>query len=342
VLPLGRDSGRVGVVGPYAEARHVLGGWSCLGEDADALPLAAALAERIGAERVQAATGCDVEGDRLDLGEVAAVVGASDVVVLAVGEHHDMSGEAGARAAIGLPGRQRELCEAVLASGKPCVALLFNGRPMDISFLAERAPAILEAWFPGAEGTQAAADLLFGDAEPRGRLCMSIPRAVGQLPLYYNRFRTGRPRVGNSEDYFKHGYQDLSVEPLYPFGHGLSYTTFAYDGFALDRASIGSGGTVTASVTVTNTGSRGGHELVLVYVCDVVGSVVRPVRELKGFEWVALEPGESARVSIPVTEARLRFHDAALRYVSEPGLFTITLGGAGEALGAREFRLEPA
>jgi beta-glucosidase len=318
----------------------VLGGWSCLGRDEDAASLGEAIAEKVGTDRVLAATGCDVEGDRLDLAAAVAAARGADAVVLAVGEHPGMSGEAGARASIGLPGRQRELCEAVLATGRPCAVALFGGRPLDVSFLAGRAGAILAAWFPGTEGARAVADVLLGDAEPRGRLCMGFPRAVGQLPLSYNRFRTGRPRTAGTADYFKHGYQDLSPEPLYGFGHGLSYTTFAYGRFELDRDAIGRGGTVTASVTVTNTGGRPGHELVMLYVADAVGSVVRPVRELKAFRWVALAPGASERVSLPVTEADLRFHDAGMRFVAEPGVFRVFLGGAGEALGTREFRLE--
>ncbi len=339
LLPFPPDGGIVAVVGPYAVERHILGGWSCLGEDADAASLPEALAERLGAHRVLAAAGCGIEGDDLDLAAVERVVSAADRVVLAVGEHPGMSGEAGSRAAIGLPGRQEALCRAVFALGKPCAVVLFNGRPLDLRSVADGAAALLEAWFPGTEGARAAADLLVGDASPRGRLTMGFPRSVGQVPIHYNHFNTGRPRTGGADDYFCSGYQDLPSDPLFPFGFGLSYTQFSYGDLRLDRPVLDPAGCLAVSVPVTNIGSRPGSELVQLYIRDLCGSVVRPVRELKGFQWVDLAPGETTEVTFAITEPMLRFHGADLRYASEPGRFLALVGSDSLHLQEKEFVL---
>jgi len=335
-LPFAKSLKRLAVVGPLADERNLLGGWSCNGEAADCTSLADALSAVLGADRVTTVTACDLwKDDRLDLTEALAAVAGADAVVLAVGEHPGMSGEAASKADIGLPGRQRELCDAILSTGVPCAVVLFSGRPLAIPELAAKAPAILAAWFPGTVAGEAVADVLFGDREPEGRLSMSFPAAVGQIPVYHDSLPTGRPRI-NPTDYFQSGYHDLPNEPLFPFGHGLSYTTFAYGTPSIDRDVLIPGGgaasSVEVSVDVTNTGERTGRELVQLYVRDLVASVSRPVKELKGFQPVTLAPGETARVSFTIDEPMLRFLDDRKRYVSEPGRFRIWVGSSSARL----------
>jgi beta-glucosidase len=249
---------------------------------------------------------------------------SADAIVLVLGEHRDMSAEARSRTSIDLPGVQRELAQAVHATGKPVVAVLLNGRPLAIPWLAEYVPAILEAWFPGTEAGLAIADVLFGDYNPSGKLPVTFPRNVGQVPIYYNHKNTGRPPSETSPWTSK--YIDVPWTPLYPFGHGLSYTMFAFSEPRLSRAVIGPTDTLTVEITVTNTGAREGEEVVQLYVRDEVASVTRPVRELRGFEKISLPPGRSRTLSFTLRPDDLAFHDEQMQRVVEPGFFTVWMG----------------
>lgn len=340
VLPFDRNIGKLAIIGPYAEANHILGPWACQGKDEEAVTLREGIAAKIGQENIIVAQGCDVTGEQLNLSMALAAAQQADAIVLALGEHPDMSGEGGSRAFITLPGKQMDLARAILELGKPTVVVLFNGRPLEITGLDSVAPAILEAWFPGTEGGNAIADVLFGDVNPSGRLTMSFPYTVGQIPVYYNCYNTGRPKGSeDNENRFCSKYLDIPNAPLYPFGYGLSYTTFKYSDFSLDSDRLTSDGVITASVTVTNTGERAGYEVVQLYIRDVSASVVRPVKELKGFQKIYLEPGESRRVDFTITEPMLRFHGKDCSYMSEPGDFIAYVGPNSAQLMEQPFRL---
>jgi beta-glucosidase len=255
--------------------------------------------------------------------EAVRVAREADFVVLAVGETAAMSGEAASRTSLDLPGRQLELIQAVHQTGKPYAVVLMNGRPLTINWLAENSPAVLEAWHPGSQAGNALADVLFGDVNPGGHLPVTFPRAVGQEPLYYNHKNTGRPPTDQK---YTSKYLDVPVTPLYPFGHGLSYTQFRLSDLRLSATSIRPDGKLDVSVEVENTGKRAGDEVVQLYIRDVASTVTRPVRELKGFERVTLRPGEKRRVSFTLTPEHLGFYDRRLRFGVEPGAFKVFVG----------------
>ncbi|HJQ35093.1 MAG TPA: beta-glucosidase BglX [Pyrinomonadaceae bacterium] len=255
--------------------------------------------------------------------EAVRVAREADFVVLAVGETAAMSGEAASRTSLDLPGRQLELIQAVHQTGKPYAVVLMNGRPLTINWLAENSPAVLEAWQPGSQAGNAVADVLFGDVNPGGHLPVTFPRAVGQEPLYYNHKNTGRPPT---EQKYTSKYLDVPVTPLYPFGHGLSYTQFRLSDLRLSATSINTDGKLDVSVEVENTGRRAGDEVVQLYIRDVASTVTRPVRELKGFERVTLKPGEKRRVTFTLTPEHLGFYDRRMRFGVEPGAFKVFVG----------------
>jgi beta-glucosidase len=244
----------------------------------------------------------------------------SDVTIVAVGETADMSGEAASRTSLDLPGRQLELLQAIQQTGKPYVVVLMNGRPLSINWLAENSPAILEAWFSGTQGGNAIADALFGDTNPGGKLPVTFPRAAGQEPLYYNHTSTGRPP---SNEKYTSKYLDVPVAPLYPFGHGLSYTTFRLSNLRLGAQRVAPTGSVDVTVDVENTGRREGDEVVQIYMRDLVASRVRPVKELKGFQRVTLQPGERRTLTFKLTREELGFYNTAMQFVVEPGQFKV-------------------
>ncbi|HVG28139.1 MAG TPA: beta-glucosidase BglX [Pyrinomonadaceae bacterium] len=256
--------------------------------------------------------------------EAVRAARAADAVVVAVGETAEMSGEAASRASLDLPGRQLELIQAIHATGKPYVVVLMNGRPLTLGWLAENSPAILETWFAGTEAGGAISDVLFGDVNPGGKLPVTFPRAAGQEPLYYNHLSTGRPPDAGNK--YTSKYLDVPWTPLYPFGHGLSYTTFKLSNLQLGAQHIPPAGRMAVSVDVENTGARAGDEVVQLYLRDVVASAARPVAELKGFERVTLGAGERRRVSFTLTPAELGFYDRRMRFVVEPGAFKVTVG----------------
>ena len=266
---------------------------------------------------------------------VEAARGA-DLVVLALGEIEQMSGEGASRTSLSLPGDQLRLVDAVKALNKPMVAVLLNGRPLDIAPLAEQVPGILEAWHPGSEGGTAVAKALFGDINPGGKLPMTWPRSVGQIPIYYSHNATKAPADQGAR------YWDQPSTPLYPFGYGLSYTDFAFTDIAVDRAAVRLGEPVVVTATVTNTGARAGDEVVQLYIHQRSGRAARPVRELKGFERVTLRPGESRQVRFNLTQAELRYWNAGERdWVLDPSDFDVWIGGDSRAELKTSFTVAP-
>ena len=227
-----------------------------------------------------------------------------------------------------MPGRQLELIQAIHATGKPYVVVLMNGRPLSIDWVATNSPAILETWFAGTQGGNAIADTLFGDVNPGGKLPVTFPRSVGQVPVYYNHKNTGRPPGGDSKDASR--YIDIPWTPLYPFGYGLSYTQFRLSHLQLSATHIHRDGTITIGVDVENTGDRAGDEVVQLYLHDLVASVTRPVKALKGFERVSLRPGESRHVEFTLGPGELGFYDQAMHFIVEPGTFKVMVGTSSE------------
>jgi beta-glucosidase len=270
--------------------------------------------------------------------EAIDVAGKADAVVVVVGEAAEMSGESASRTSLDLPGSQRKLIEALVKTGKPLVVVLMNGRPLTIPWLDEQAPAILEAWFAGTEAGNAIADVLFGNYNPSGKLTTSFPRNVGQIPIYYNHKNTGRPYEGGNPK-FKSDYLDVDNSPLYPFGYGLSYTTFTYDTVQLSQHTLRPGQSVTASIMLKNTGTMAGEETVQLYIRDLAGSVTRPVKELKGFQKITLNAGEMKKVEFTITENDLKFYNSDLKYVAEPGEFKIFIGTNSRDVKEAGFRL---
>lgn len=251
----------------------------------------------------------------------------AELVIMVLGEHGFMSGEGRSRTDLGLPGLQQDLLKAVLAANKNVVLVLMNGRPLTLPWEKEHVPAILETWHLGSQSGHAIAQVLFGDYNPSGKLPMTFPRSVGQLPLYYNHYATGRPFDENDNVFWSH-YTDEKNEPLFPFGHGLSYTTFGYSDLQIKTLpdSI-----VEIGVTVENTGNLSGEEVVQLYLHDVVASVVRPIKELKGFKKIKLEPGARKKITFTLTEKELGFYNNAYEWVVEPGLFQVMVGGSSAA-----------
>lgn len=271
--------------------------------------------------------GRDSRSDEALLKEALDIAAQSDVIVAALGEAAEMSGESASRTDIGIPDVQRKLLEALLATGKPVVLVLFAGRPMTLVWEQQHVPAILDVWFPGSEAGASIADVLFGDVNPSGKLTATFPQNVGQIPIYYNHKNTGRPLPeGQWFQKFRSNYLDVSNDPLYPFGYGLSYTSFSYSDITLSSISLRPGQKINASVTVTNTGTRAGKETVQLYIRDMVGSITRPVKELKGFRKIELKPGESKTVSFTISVEDLKFYNSDLKYVAEPGDFKVFIG----------------
>jgi beta-glucosidase len=338
------------VIGPLGNDQHdMLGPWWGQGRDTDAVSVFDGIkAQSPGATFTQACTIEDVEPPNndpanecgSDAGFDAAVAAAqsADQVVLALGEARGMTGEAASKTNLDLPGRQQELIDRIKATGKPFAVVLFNGRPLTLSHVADSSPAILEAWFPGIEAGNAVADVLFGKVDPGGKLPVSFPQVVGQVPIYYNHEPTGRP-CDVTQKYVSR-YRDLrSCDPLYEFGYGLSYTTFEVSDFSLDKTRVGRSGSLQASMTVTNTGTRAGDDVAQLYLHDPVASISQPVRRLRGFERVTLEPGASTRVTFTVDRSDFGFYDNRGKYVVEPGRIDLYAGDSSRAALTRSFRV---
>jgi beta-glucosidase len=327
VLPLDKRVKSIAVIGPLADSqKDMLGSWTGDGRAEDAVTLLAGIKEKVSpGTKVTFAKGAEVATDSTEgIAEAVRVAGESDVAILAVGESAEMSGEAASRTSLDLPGRQLDLVKAVIATGKPTVVVLMNGRPLTINWIAENAPAILETWFAGTQAGSAIADVLFGDLNPGGKLPVTFPRTVGQVPLYYNHKSTGRPPDPNNK--YTSKYLDAPVTPLYPFGYGLSYTQFRISNLQLSAQSIKPDGRLTVSVEVENTGKRAGDEVVQLYIRDMAASVTRPVKELRGFERITLRPGEKRRVEFTLAPEHLGFYNRDMRFAVEPGAFKVFVG----------------
>lgn len=282
----------------------------------------------------------DNRTDRELLDEALKAAADADVIVAALGESSEMSGESSCRTDLTLPDVQRVLLEELLKTGKPVVLVLFTGRPLVLAWEKEHVPAILNVWFGGSEAALAIGDVLFGDVNPSGKLTATFPQNVGQLPMHYAHKNTGRPLANGWFEKFRTNYLDVSNDPLYPFGFGLSYTTFTYSDVVLSQPAMAADGELTATVTLTNTGSRAGAEVVQLYIRDLVGSVTRPVKELKGFEKVFLKAGESRKVSFKITPELLKFYNYDLQFVCEPGEFDVMIGGNSQEVKAARFTLK--
>lgn len=275
------------------------------------------------------------------LDEALSVASQADVIVAAVGESSEMSGESSSRTNLEMPDAQRDLLIALKKTGKPIVLVYFAGRSTVMTWEQENFPAILNVWFGGSEAADAICDVVFGDVSPSGKLTTTFPKNVGQIPLYYNHLNTGRPlEAGKWFSKFRSNYLDIDNDPLYPFGYGLSYTTFRYGDLQLSNNSMNEKGKITASVTVTNTGNYDADEIVQMYIRDMVGSVARPVKELKGFERIHLKKGESRTVSFDITAEQLKFYNSTLNWACEPGEFEVMVGGNSRDVQTKKFSLQ--
>jgi beta-glucosidase len=337
VLPLRKDLRTLAVIGTLAQDRaSALGSWAVSGREEDAVSVLDGIRAAVPGTKVLFAAGAPVEeNDSSKIADAVRVARRADAVIMVLGEHRDMSAEARNRSSLDLPGVQLQLLQAIHATGRPLVVVLMNGRPLSIPWLDEQVPAILETWYLGVQMGPAVADVLFGDYNPGGRLPVSFPRNVGQEPLYYNHKNTGRPP--SEDERYTSKYIDVPWTPLYPFGHGLSYTTFAYSAPRLSATRIAAGDSIMVQVDVRNSGPRAGDEVVQMYVRDDVASVTRPVRELRGFERITLEAGQRRTVSFTLRPEHLAFYDQRMRRVVEPGFFTVWVGtsSADEARPAR-------
>ena len=340
VLPLAARVKTLAVIGPLADDKvAALGSWPGHGDPQDAVTPLAGIKQRAGSVSVTYAKGCGItDSSTGGFADAVAAAKQADLAVLVLGEAGDMSGEAASRADLDFPGVQERLLEAVQATGTPVVLVVNSGRPLTIAWAAEHVPAIVESWFLGVETGPALAAVLFGDVSPSGKLPVTFPRAVGQIPLYYNHKNTGRP---TGPDKYTSKYIDLPVTPLFPFGHGLSYTTFSYSDLRLGAPRITPTGTLRVSVTVTNTGSREGAEVVQLYVHDEVASVTRPVRALAGFRRVSLKPGEARTVEFSLTPKELGLYNKDMKFLVEPGKFRVFVGGSSVGGLEGEFAVAP-
>ena len=362
LLPL-KKSGTIALVGPLADSKvNMPGTWSVSTDLSKAISVKQGLEEAVGnnakiiyalgsnlledPEYQKRATmfGRDmIRDNRAEETIIKEAVDAAlkaDVVVAALGESSEMSGESSSRSDIQIPAIQKRLLAALLKTGKPVVLLVFNGRPLDLTYENKNVPAILNVWFGGTETGHAIADVLFGDVNPSGKLSATFPQNVGQVPLYYNHKNTGRPlEEGKWFTKFKSNYLDVSNDPLYPFGFGLSYTTFEITAPVLSQTTLGANGNINVSVKVKNTGTKDGEEVVQLYIRDLVGSITRPVKELKGFQKIALKAGETKEVTFKLTEEHLKFYNSNLEFVAEPGDFKVFVGNSVANVKEASFKL---
>ncbi len=363
LLPLKKE-GTIALIGPLANnAVNMAGTWSVATRQEKSNPFLAGLKTVVGDNaNVLYAKGSNIDYDlelekratmfgkdiprdgRTDkqlLDEALSIANKADVIVAAIGESAEFSGESSSRTEIGIPQVQKDLLNALLKTGKPVVLVLFTGRPLELVEENENVPAILNVWFPGSEAGLAISDVLFGDVNPSGKLTATFPRSVGQIPIFYNHKNTGRPLMNEEGKFekFRSNYIDERNEPLYPFGYGLSYTTFKYSNFNLNTTTIGMDGTVEVTVDVTNSGDYDGKEVVQLYIRDVVGSVTRPVKELKGFQKVEIKKGETKTVTFDISVEDLKFYNSDLDFVAEPGQFHVFVGTDSNTKMMKEFEL---
>ncbi len=336
LLPLSKNLKKIAFIGPLAKAvKQNKGFWDVEVPGVDSTFIVSqwqGLQNKVGINtQLLYAKGCDIEGDdKSGFDEAIAMANQAEVVILSIGERRDMSGEAKSRSNIGIPGVQEELLEALLATGKPVVVLINAGRPLVFNYTADHAPAILYTWWLGSEAGNAIADVLFGDYNPAAKLAMSFPRTVGQIPIYYSHFNTGRPATNDNDRFYNSSYNDLSIYPKYAFGYGLSYTSFEYSGLTLNKKKMKATETIQVSLTVSNTGQYDGEEIIQLYLHDKVGSLARPVKELKDFAKVFLKAGEKKTIQFFINQDKLSFYNQLLQRVAEPGEFELMIGASAE------------
>ncbi len=331
LLPLRKDIKSLAVIGPLADNQaDLLGTWAGRGVAEDVVPIIKGIRNKVsGATKVYYAKGCNIDDTSTNgFDEALNIARKAAMVLLVVGESADMSGEAHSRAFLDLPGVQKDLIQAIYTTGTPTIVLILTGRPLSISWVKKNIKAILLCWHPGVQGGNGIADVLFGDYNPSGRLPVSFPRTIGQIPIYYNHKNTGRPPKENIRWTSK--YIDIPWTPLFPFGYGESYTSFEYSNLQIKPKETGSNKEIRVSVDVKNTGDRRGEEVVQLYIHDLFGSVTRPVKELKGFKKISLKPGEKKTVNFIITPEKLAFYDRNMNFVVEPGTFDVMVGKSSE------------
>lgn len=341
LLPLSKNTKTIAFIGPLVKPKKQNKGfWDVEVPGVDSNFIVSqweGLQNKVGANTTLLyAKGCDIEGDdKSGFAEAVNIAKQADVVILSIGERRDMSGEAKSRSNINIPGVQEELLKELLATGKPVVVLINAGRPLVFNYTADNAPAILYTWWLGSEAGNAIADVLFGDYNPSAKLVMTFPLSVGQIPIYYSHFNTGRPATSDKNHNYNSSYNDLSIFPRYEFGYGLSYTAFQYSNLQLSKKKMKSNEQIEVSVTITNTGKYNGEEIVQLYLRDKVGSVVRPVLELKDFQKISLQTGESKTIKFRIGKEKLSFYNQQLQWVAEPGEFELMIGAS-----SRDIRLK--
>ncbi|HEY0728565.1 MAG TPA: glycoside hydrolase family 3 C-terminal domain-containing protein, partial [Pyrinomonadaceae bacterium] len=317
----------IAVIGPLADDRRApLGPWNGDGREENTVTMLAGIKAGVSAQtKVGYAKGCDIKGDSdAGFGEAVALAREADVALVFVGESDEMGGEAASRSSLDLPGRQMDLVKAIQATGKPTVVVLVNSRPMTFGWIVDNVPSILVAWMGGSQAGNAIADVVFGGVNPSGKLPVTFPRTVGQVPIYYNHLNTGRPP--EEQNKYSSKYLDVPWTPQFPFGYGLSYTTFKVSNLQLSAPRMRATDKMVVSVDVENSGPRAGDEVVQLYIRDPVASLSRPVKELKGFQRVTLKPGEKRRVEFTLLHDHLAFWNREMRFVVEPGEFRVMVG----------------
>jgi len=333
LLPLSKDLNTIALIGPLVKSKAEMKGfWSLnIGDESQIVSLYEGMQQAIPKSNLLYAKGCDMtDTSKAGFDEAYKTAMQADVVVMAMGERPDMTGEAKSRSDIHLPGVQEELIQKIMATGKPVVVLLMSGRPMVFNWTADHVPAILYTWWLGNQAGNAMADVLFGTYNPGAKLPITFPRTEGQIPIYYNHLNTGRPAHGDNDVNYTSAYIDLPNSPKFAFGHGLSYTTFKYSNLKLSNKSMQKDGAITITFDLQNTGKYAGEEVAQFYLRQLVSQPVRPVKELKGFEKVALQPGETKTISFTIDKQKLSFYNDQLQWITEPGDFRLMIGSASD------------
>lgn len=339
-LPLKKET-KLAVIGPFAESTDLMGPWSWQGSKKDVVTLYSGLKSKEYHASITRSSGCTLtQNDDILLKAALREAEKADVIIMALGEDSEWSGEAGSRTNIQLPEAQVDLIQRMYLTGKPVITVLFNGRPLDLHGVIENTDALVEAWFPGTEGGSAVADILYGDVNPSGKLTMSFPYSSGQIPVYYNHYQTGRPKHAiDAQERYVSQYLDSPNSPRFSFGYGLSYTTFVYEEIKSSKNVLNKEDSLTFTINIKNTGKWEGAEIVQFYIRDISGEVVRPVKELKGFEKIYLKPGEEKKVRFSITEKELRYHHYELDYRSDAGTFEAMIGPNSKEVKTHSFQL---
>jgi len=340
LLPLAKSAKKIAVIGPLADGRQeMIGAWSAAGDWKKSITLLEGIKSKLPEAKILYSKGCNInDDDTKGFAEAIHTASQADVVIVAIGEGAQMSGEAASRSSLDLPGVQQKLVEEIYKTGKPVVVVLMNGRPLTINWIDKNIPAILETWFLGTQAGNSIADVLFGDYNPSGKLSVTFPKSVGQIPLFYNMKNTGRPR--DPKNKYTSKYLDIDNEPLYPFGYGMSYTQFSYGDVSVDKKEMTAQQPLTITCEITNTGKFEGEETVQLYVRDLVGSVTRPVKELKGFQKISLKPGAATTVTFKISQNDLSFYREDMSFGTEPGQFEVYIGANSRDVKTAQFTLK--